>query len=136
MNAGHLLIAQEAERLAADCLSQQKQLEEAKTMRAVRDLADVHLKPEMRGVPEARNAVNSLHMRAAGRMGELLDEQLLALARIESVGDFLDERARLMDREWRYLRGDYAQVLQRADRESAKIRHTIEQASTQGRLAP
>lgn len=125
-NAMTFYLTQQASRFESDCRWHQQQLERAETMRQVRDCAHVILRSELRGMPGVREAETRLRWAAERRMEDLLDEQLDKLRKCETMEDFKQLHGRLQMDEWPFMRGDFARVFVKAERESHMVRHGIE----------
>jgi predicted metal-dependent hydrolase len=119
MDAATLMMIQRAQRqLESDCSSAR-----ATSMREVQHAGNVHAAGYIRSLPEARRAIQRLHDDATRKMDKLLDEQLQKLAACNTRAEMLAERGRLLTKEWGFLRGTYATVYRRAERDSARILH-------------
>ena len=80
--------------------------------------ADVSIPVELRAIKNTIPSYSLVRRRAEDRMNEILSSHLDIIVKQESVDDRKAVRAKFMNGEWRYLRGDYSNVFLRAIRES------------------
>lgn len=118
MDAILFYLEQESRKLSATCYTNEYRISKAKTMREVRNLAEVHVKPELRHHPAARGMMRTLHERSSARMTSLLDQHLSTLGNCGSVDEFNQVHHRLLKTEWCHLQGNYSQVYMLAERRS------------------
>lgn len=129
-------LQQMASSFESKCRSQQGQLPHAETMRQVRDWGHASIASELRGMPGVREAETRLRWAAERRMEDLLDEQLNKLGECKTTEDFKKLHGRLQLDEWIFLRGDFARVFVKAERESYRIKHQLDQRIAAGAEIP
>lgn len=131
-DATHFYLDRLLNQLSGECTSAQARIRTARTMREVKHASNVHGSPMIRSLPQARQQVHGVHDQAEARMVELLDKQLKDLGGLQSSEQLRAAYSQLVRNDWYFLRGDFARVYVRADREYQRLLHTALQREKQG----
>lgn len=126
-NATHFYLERLLNQLSNDIHSAQARIRTSTTMRDVKFAASLHPSPIIRSLPQARQALHRVHDCAEKRMQTLLEQQLKALAMLQSSDELGREYGRLVRSDWIFLRGDYGRVYLHADREYRRLLHQLVQ---------
>lgn len=130
MNTGAIWYLQKlAQDVESTCRAQKGRLLTARTMREVKNLSTVHVKPELRHIPGVRTAREALRTAAEDRMQSILKEQLQTLAALTSTDEFKLARGRLIRNDWAFLRGEFASIYRQAERESKLLLSQLERSA-------
>jgi hypothetical protein len=111
----------------SDCEGRRRRVGVANSMGEVKRLTDIHLRSELRPFAECRQARSHLQQTAEQRLYALLDEQLVALTQSPNTTRLNAERDRLISTEWTFLRGDFADVYRKAERDSRRLLYRLQQ---------
>lgn len=128
----HFYVDRLLNQLSGECTSAQARIRTARTMRDVKHASNVHASPLIRSLSQARQQVQRVHDQAETRMVELLDKQLKDLGGLQSSEQLRAAYGQLVRNDWCFLRGDFARVYVRADREYQRLLHTTLQREKQG----
>lgn len=129
MNSGAIWYLQKlAQDVESTCHAQKGRLLIARTMREVKNLSIVHVKPELRHISGVRVARDSLRRAAENRMQTILKEHLQTLAALTSIDEFRIARGRLIRNDWYFLRGEFAGIYRQAERESRSLLTRLERS--------
>lgn len=131
-DATHFYLDRLLNQLSGECTSAEARIRTARTMREVKHASYVHASPMIRSLPQARQQVHRVHDQAEGRMVELLEKQLKDLGSLQSSEQLRAAYGPLARNDWCFLRGDFARVYARADREYQRLLHTALQREKQG----
>jgi hypothetical protein len=138
-DATHFYLDRLLNQLSGECTSAQARIRTARTMREVKHASNVHASPMIRALPQARQQLHRVHDQAETRMVELLDKQLKDLGGLQSNEPLRAAYGQLLRNDWCFLRGDFARVYVRADREYQRLLHTTlqrEKQSVEDRVDP
>lgn len=131
-DATHFYLDRLLIQLSGECTSAQARIRTARTMREVKHASNVHASPLIRSLPQARQQLHSLHDKAETRMVDLLDKHLQDLGGLLSSEQLRTKYGQLVRNDWCFLRGDFARVYVRADREYQRLLHKTLQCEMQG----
>lgn len=131
-NATHFYLDRLLNQLSGECTSAQARIRTARTMREVKHASNVHASSLIRALPQTRQQLHRLHDQAEARMVELLDKQLKDLGGLQSSEQLRAAYGQLVRSDWCFLRGDFARVYGRADREYQRLLHTTMQREKPG----
>lgn len=116
-------LQQQGARLAADFAARRIRIQHARTMREIAQQSDTHVRPELRFLPNVRNAQLQLQQAAEHRMEQVLDVQLRELGACATEDDLKREISELSRNHWPYLRGRFAKLFQKATLAARRALH-------------
>lgn len=121
------LLSRYASQLDNDCSIAKQKINAAKSMWDVtRAAGQIHVRSELRGQPIARQSTFAVETAATKRLEEMLQAHIQALAECPNIELMKAKRADYVAGEWQSLRGAFAAVYRRAERDSLQLIHRRE----------
>lgn len=128
-NSAVFWLKQQISRVESQCMSETTKVRNLRTMRDVVTSLNISVSPEVRCLPEVRQAKSKLRSNVAARMEELLHEQFALLSESKTVDDFKKLHAKLLKNDWCFLRGEFPFLYDRAIKTSNVLQAKIQRLS-------
>lgn len=135
MNPTVFFVRQQLQNLDSQCGTALARIGIARSMRDVKLACNVHAHSVVKPLADAKTLLRRVDQAAEQKLLQFLEVQMTELRSCATIDEFKAARGRLIRDQWEYLRGTFATIYRRAERDSMSIQAALERGAPSAQKA-